>query len=383
MSAALKVLHVLGGLRRGGAETWLVQLAEELSRNGVRVDVAVLSDPTDHAYYATLRSLGCEIHHCGSASRPLRFARNLGRVLESDGPYRAVHCSLGLFGGYVAKVARRHGVPVRIVHSRNSADGKAGSLARSLYRAAMKQLIARNATHLLAVSTPAAEGTFGQRMARGSSCSLMTGFDFSAFRTPADRRELRASLGIPDGALVVGHVGSFTSQKNHEFLVEIGDSLRRLNKSVQVLLVGDGALRGEIECMVQDRGAGETFRFLGERSDVPELMMGVMDAFVLPSHFEGLPRVLVEAQAAGLPCVVSSEVTREAAALDDRVRFVSLQQAADHWAQAILEVLTLGQSPDASRAALQAFEERGLTIRANARRLEQLYSTGVAGDLPR
>jgi len=293
MSGPVKVLHVLGGLRRGGAETWLVQLAERLEGSDVRIDVVVLTDPTEHPYHRRVLELSCEVFDCGSASRPLRFAGNLGRVLDRHGPYRAVHCSLGLFGGFVARVAHRHDVPVRIVHSRNSADGKTDSIGRSLYRAAMRRLAARHATHLLAVSKAAAEGTFGARLARDERCSVMTGFDFTPFARSVDRLATRATLGIPESALVVGHVGSFTAQKNHELLVEIGDALRRRDEKVRVLLVGSGARRDEIEGLIHERGAGEAFHFLGERSDVPRLLAGALDAFVLPSHFEGLPRVLV------------------------------------------------------------------------------------------
>jgi len=135
---------------------------------------------------------------------------------------------------------------------------------------------------------------------------------------------------------VIGHVGRCVEQKNHRFLIEIAAEVCRRDSAVRFLLVGDGPLRPRIEQQAAQAGLGERVIFAGLRDDVPALMTGVMDCFLLPSLFEGLGIVLIEAQAAGLPCIYSDVVPEEAAVVPQLVQTLSLDQPADEWAQAVL-----------------------------------------------
>lgn len=367
----LRVVHVLGSLGRGGAETWLAQVLQHLDRRLVEADIIVNNGEDSH-YRSAVESAGCRVYVCRSLAKPLRYRREFLDLLRCNGPYDVVHSHLQLFNGLVMKLAAIAGVPVRIAHSRNANDAHALTLRRRCYRALMRYWIGRYSTYRLAVSREAALGAFGPKWGSEAQCSLMTGIDFSPFQVSVDRVGIRQSLGLPPGVRVIGHVGSFRSQKNHEFLVRLAAEFVSKHPDVRFLLIGDGPLQPEMRRQVACLGMADRILFLGDRPDVPELMLGAMDAFCFPSLYEGLPRVLLEAQAAGLPCVASAAITPEAAVGPSAVRFLGLDESLSVWFEALERILS--ERPRvAAGNAIAGFEDRGLTIAANARRLTALY----------
>ena len=157
------------------------------------------------------------------------------------------------------------------------------------------------------------------------------GIDLAPFRDHADRAAVRSEFNIPAKAFVVGHVGRFDYQKNHKFLIEIFATLARRQPDARLLLIGEGPMRATIEEQVGWAGLRDKVIFAGPRPDVPRLMTAAMDAFVLPSHFEGLPLVLLEAQAAGLPCLLADTVAEETTVNPALVRRLSLSQTTEAW----------------------------------------------------
>lgn len=375
--APVRVLHVLGSLSRGGAETWAVQLLECMDRRRIQVDLLV--HRRGGAYEERVRSLGAGILFCGYPQQPLEYTANLKRLIREKGPYHVVHSHLQLFSGLVLRVAHGAGVPGRIAHARNSKDGQGVTIYRLVYRTLMRYWIRRYATHLFAVSTAAAEGAFWKGIVQSGRCRILTGVDFSPFQAEVDRERVRAELGIPSEALVVGHVGSFRRQKNHRYLLEVAAQLSTLRPETIFLLVGDGPLRQSFQEEVYSLGMQECFRFLRERDDVPWLLRA-MDVLVLPSLYEGLPRVLLEAQAAGLPCVASRNITPEAAAWPGSVHFLALEERPRVWAQALVEAAQEPASVARGAAAVRRFEACGLSIAANAKKLTELYEQIAIAD---
>jgi glycosyltransferase involved in cell wall biosynthesis len=165
---------------------------------------------------------------------------------------------------------------------------------------------------------------------------LYCGIDLLPFRATVDPVAVRAGLGIPADALVVGHVDRFREVKNHTFLVDIAVELAKREPRMRLLLIGDGPLRPAIERQAKKGGVGEKIFFAGVRSDISRLMLGAMDVFVLPSLHEGLPIVGIEAQAAGLPFILSDVVSEETDVVDSLVRRLSLSQPASAWAEEIV-----------------------------------------------
>jgi glycosyltransferase involved in cell wall biosynthesis len=263
-------------------------------------------------------------------------------------------------------------VPGRIAHARNSADGKTATPWRLAYRTLMRRWLDRYATHLFAVSTTAAEGAFGKGVVDNRQYRILTGIDFSPFQAEVDRARVRAQLGIPGKVLVVGHVGSFRRQKNHSFLVKIARHLVGFQPEALFLLIGEGELRPSVERAVHSWGLGDKVHFLGERNDVPRLLQAI-DIFVFPSLYEGLPRVLLEAQASGLPCVASDRITPEAAAGPGSVHFLPLEAGPVAWARALAEASQEPAPAARGAEAIHCFQARGLGIAANAQELTTLY----------
>jgi glycosyltransferase involved in cell wall biosynthesis len=180
-------------------------------------------------------------------------------------------------------------------------------------------------------------------------------------------------LGIPPDAFAIGHVGRFSQQKNHAFVIDVFSELIKLEPKAFLLLTGDGELRREIEKKVLEVGLSQRVLFLGSRPDVPHLMQGIMDVFLLPSFYEGLPLVLIEAQAAGLPSVVSDVIPEEAAIVKPLVRRVSLSEPAVEWAKAIRVHRDVVEKHTRSEA-LAAVKQSEFNIRCSVDSLAQAYS---------
>jgi glycosyltransferase involved in cell wall biosynthesis len=336
--APVRVLHVVAQMNRGGAETWLMQVLRHLDPSRVRADFLVTRDAPGH-YDAEIRALGSAILVCElSPSRPIGFARRLLATLLERGPYDVVHSHVHHFSGFILALARSAGVPIRIAHSHldtKSLDEEAG-LRRRVYLRCMEATLRRFATKGLAPSAPAAAALFGSRWGEDPRWSVVRyGLDFGAFRERVDASAVRAELGVPSDALVIGHVGRFDPQKNHELLVRIAAAAIRREPRAVIVLVGDGPLRAWVEGEAVRLGVRERIVFAGVRADVPRLLRS-FDVFVLPSHREGLPLVGLEAQAAGLPIVLSDSVTRELVVIPELFTWRSTGDPPEAWAEAVL-----------------------------------------------
>jgi glycosyltransferase involved in cell wall biosynthesis len=182
---------------------------------------------------------------------------------------------------------------------------------------------------------------------------------------------LRARLRLPVDALVVGHVGRFVAEKNHGFLVEVAAAALKLDPRVWLLLVGDGPLRGEIERRVGALGIGERVIFAGERDDVPAILGAAIDMLVFPSSHEGLGLVAIEAQAAGLPCLIADRVPREADVVPALVSRLPLEEAPALWARRALDIAA---APRMGRAeALAAVVGSTFNIALSVREIARIY----------
>jgi glycosyltransferase involved in cell wall biosynthesis len=355
--APVRVLHVVGRMDRGGVETWLVQLLRAVDPDRVRMEF--LSSSAEPAHYqGEIASLGSAIIPCERPTAPPRYVRRFQRVLRARGPYHVVHSHLHHFSGLVLAVAARERVPVRIAHSHLDTlrvDAAAG-LPRRLYLRAMRAAIRRHATHGLAASEPAAEALFGERWREDGRWTIARyGLDLTPFQAPVDVAAVRASLGVSAGALVVGHVGRFDPQKNHSLLVRIADEVIRREPRAAFVLVGTGPLRPTVEAEVERRGLSGRVIFAGVRSDVPRLLRA-FDALLFPSLHEGLPLVGLEAQAAGLPAVLSDSITRELAVLPELLTWRSLADPVQAWAESVLAAARSANRPRDPVGALERSE---------------------------
>jgi glycosyltransferase involved in cell wall biosynthesis len=372
----IRILHVVGGMNRGGTETWLMHVLRNIDRDRFQMDFLVhTTQPC--AYDEEIRALGSKIIPCLSPSRPWLYARNFNKILREHGPYDVVHSHVHYFSGYVLWLVKQGGVPVRIAHSHldsSPLEAEAGGLRR-LYLAGMKTSINRNATLGLGCSQLANLDLFGHdRKVDLHSQILYCGIDLTSFQGPIDAFDIRTELGIPADAFVVGHVGRFQEQKNHRFLLEIFAEVVKRKPQSYLLLVGEGPLRSSVEQQASQMGLRDRIIFAGSRSDVARLMLGAMDVCLLPALGEGLGLVLIEAQAAGRPCVLSDVIPEEADVVHPLMQRLSLSQPANIWADAVLAARSK-KSTTPQHDALATIAQSDFDIQTSAKKLSDLYTT--------
>jgi len=379
----IRILHVLYAMNTGGIQTWLMQILRHIDRDRLQMDFLVhILYPC--AYTEEILALGNQIILCPHPReymwQPWQYDRTFKQLLRQHGSYHIVHSHTAHFNGYVLRLARQAGIPVRIAHSHNDsfyADAKE-PLHRRLYIAFTKSLISRSATMGLAASDQAAAYLFGEnwqsdRRWQVLYCSL----DLTPFRQQIDPVAVRAEFNIPEDAFVIGHVGRFVEQKNPLFLIEIVAEVAKLEPKRYLFLVGNGSLQSEIEAKVQQVGLSDRVIFAGIRSDVPRLMLGAVDVFLFPSLYEGLGLVLIEAQAAGVPCVLSDVVPQEADLIEPLMHRMSLSRSASAWAQAVVAARR-NKCTIARSDALAIVENSPFNIDIGAKNLVEFYESKVS-----
>jgi glycosyltransferase involved in cell wall biosynthesis len=332
----------------------------------------VVHAPDKCAYEDEIVSLGGRVFRCARPVRILRFHRELRSVLREHGPYDVVHSHV-TYPGLVLRVARKLGVPVRVAHSHNDAPvlKKPGAPFQSAVVAWTNRWVFKHATHGLACSRKAAEALFGRRWESDPRWRLFYyGIDMGPFTGPVDPAAVRAELNVPPGAWVVGHVGRFELQKNHTFLLEIAAEVARRAPDMRLLLVGGGSLEPQIRAKAAALGLADRVIYAGVRADVARLMRGAMDTFLLPSLYEGLPLVGLEAQTAGLPVVLSDVISDELDRLPLITR-VPLGRPASAWADAVLATRSRPRPPQSE--CLAELRPGPFNIDNSIRELERLY----------
>jgi glycosyltransferase involved in cell wall biosynthesis len=369
----LQVLHVVGAMRRAGAETWLMHILRRINQSEMRFSFAVNSfAPGD--FDEEIRTLGGSVEAIGNWRRPWSYRERLLRILQQHGPFDIIHSHVDTYGGFIARTGCEGGVPVRIAHSHNDTrdvDAHASHLRRG-YIMIQRRWIHQYSTIEMACSVGAGTALFGERWyADPRAVVVPYGIDLSPFESDVSRAQLRAQVHLPHDALVMAHVGRFERQKNHQLVVEVAAHVMRSTPNAYLLLVGDGILKPRIVERVRALGLEHRTRFLGVRGDVPDLMRGCMDVLLFPSIAEGVPLVLLEAQAAGLRIVCADTISRDVDVLPRLIRRISLSEPPSRWAAAVTEMYPVA-APDQS-ARLEAIRASKYNIENSARELLQVY----------
>jgi len=343
---------------RGGIETWLMHVLRNINRTKYQIDFMV-NTYEKQAYDDEIKSLGSDIIPCSQPAHPVDYGRNFRRILLERGPYDVMHIHGGLASGYTLKLAAHAGVPCRIIHRHSTSEEK-GRLRSSFYRLITKRWMMKYMTDGMGCSSDACSYLFGPNWRQDPRIRvLLYGFDFSKFLNLPDRIEVRKSLGIPADVLVVGHVGRFHPAKNHSFFIEVCRGIAKRRKNVFFLLVGDGPLKQQIESQVSAFECKDRFIFAGSTPNV-DAMMSAMDTFLFPSHYEGAPIVVLEAQAAGLNCIISDVITQEIEVIPNQITRLSLSENAEIWADTVLKAAESPKPPQRKSAKLVIDSEFGI-----------------------
>ena len=374
-----RILQVVSRMDRAGIETWLMHVLRGLDRERYQMDFLVHGEePAD--YDNEILSLGSRILRCGPIQNLWSYGHSIRQLLKTSSPYDVLHVHRDYFSGFPLRAGKQAGIPVRIAHSHNDLR-KSFSRLRwpvKVVAAASRALVPRYATHGLAASEVAAETLYGANWRSDSRWQILPcGVDISK-SLPATRDDrLRQEFGIPDGAFVVGHVGRFSEQKNHQKILDVAEALARQQANFHVLLVGQGPLQTAVEGEIIRRGLSQQVSIAGPRNDVPHLFASLFDVLLFPSLFEGLGLVIVESLAAGCPAVISDVVPHEADIVKSLVKRIPLASSAEVWARAVIEAATTPRSHTERMAAHRQVSESSYNVSTSIERLTGLYDRAV------
>ena len=328
----IRVAQIMGKWIGGGVESVVMNYYRHIDRSKIQFDFICDDDSTDIPY-EEIEKLGGKVILIPPYQKVFKYHNALKKVLK-DGNYKIVHShinTLSVFSLFAAKCA---GVPVRIAHSHSTTSKK--EKKRNLLKQILRPFSKTFATDYMCCSELAGRWLFGNKeYDKGNVYLLNNAIDLDKFKYDEKvRKEKRKELNISDDTLVIGHVGRFVKTKNHRFLVDIFDEIHKEKKNSILLLAGQGPLMDEIKEKVKNLRLEDNVRFLGQKNDINELYQA-FDVFILPSLYEGLPVVGVEAQATGLLCIFSDDVTKETKVLEC-TQFMSLKQSAKQWSNSIL-----------------------------------------------
>ena len=369
-SKTIHVLHVLSSMNRGGIETWLMQVLQRIDRHRFQLDFCCLSGEAG-LYAPEIEALGSRIFPCRLTRNLLSFNQKFSRILRAT-PYCVVHSHVHYFSGYILWRAAQTGTKIRIAHSFTAPSATHGSLSRWGYFRLMSWMIERYATVGLGNSSESMQSLYGTNWPANPHRRLMyLGIDVKPFARIIDRTTIRRQYGIPSDALIIGHVGRLTEAKNQRFLIDVEAEIEPQHDNIWLLLVGDGSLRADLV----DYARRKRITHLVMTGSVAETqsLYGIMDLFVFPSLWEGLPQAVGEAQAAGLRCLCSDSITSEVSIVAEAVRFMPLGEGPTKWAAACFDLLHL---PKLDRnQARETLSASPFAIDQSVAELSSLYSS--------
>ena len=355
----MRVLQVVTHMNRGGLETMLMNYYRNIERTQIQFDFLTHREKRGD-YDDEIEALGGTIYRLPILNPwNKKYRRALATFFDEHPEYTVVHVHQDCMSSVILKEAPKHNVPVRIAHSHNSnQDKNLKYLIKLIYR----HYIPRYATHLFACGEEA-----GKWMFRGAKFEILNNaIDSNRYVFDVEKRKKqRKSLKLEENCLLIGHVGRFSPQKNHTFLIDIFAQVCK-KKNAKLLLVGNGEFRKQIEEKVAKLDLTESVIFAGLRSDVSDLMQA-MDVFVFPSLYEGLPVTLIEAQASGLACVISEKIPIECKKTDF-VQQIGLEESVDIWADKIIEMAQMSR-----KNTYKEIKKSGFDIQENAKRLQSFY----------
>lgn len=370
MNKKIKVLQFSIGNVQGGVTQYVLKNWEFIDKDVFHFDFVTLSKTLD--FGEEIERQGCKIHYisCYAEENETQFINEM-EIILSEG-YDVIHLHTNFWRSFIVEeLAIKHGVPKIIVHSHNTMIGMSDKNQREealkMHNLRREQFNTKLATDFWACSELAADWLYGEHIPRDRIKIMNNAIDVEDFSYDTDQRDrYRLQLGLED-CFVIGHTGRFAYQKNHEFLVDMFHEVSRQVTNARLLLIGTGEMEKGIQERILQYGLTDKVMFMGKRDDVNGLLQA-MDLFVLPSRFEGLPIVLIEAQASGIRCVSSDTITREAK-VTPNVEYIPLEVG--KWMEYILRCTDGYERKKADHLVTQ----RGFNIRTQIKELERMYST--------
>lgn len=326
--------YIIDG-KKSGIDKYLLNMLKAIEGKEYQIDF--LTNQIDVELQNQLNQYGSKLYAIPTLKHPVKQVKQIKQILK-EGAYEVAYFNIseafnctGLLASYLAKT------PKRILHSHSSGCDSASKMrwVKIALHNIAKQFLPFWANAFVTCSDKAAEWMFPKRVVKSGKVELiLNGVYADRFAFSQEKRDaVRRQMNWEDKKILM-HVGSFFYVKNHPFLLDIINNVKKYAEDYRLVLVGDGPLKPEIERMVQEGGIQDYVEFLGLRSDVADLIQAC-DVFLLPSHFEGLPLTAVEAQTSGTPCVLSANITKDAK-LSELCEYASIEDV-NEWVEKILK----------------------------------------------
>ena len=360
-----RVLQIIAELGNGGVESMIMNIYRNIDRNKVQFDFIAHNE--NNKYLKEIEDLGGRIFFIEPMSKIgiIKYSKNLYKILIENKDIKVVHAHILLQNAIILTVARMAKVKTRISHSHLTSMH---SLKSKLVSPILKLLISINATEKIACGIDAGKLLYGKNKFK----VLNNAIELEKFtNVETSKSKFKEENNIDESTILIGHVGRFVTQKNHKFIINLAKSLKmNYGLKTKIFLVGDGPMLEFFKEEVDNNSLNDIVTFLGARNDINELLHN-FDVFILPSLFEGLPVILVESQAAGLPSVISSTITNEVDLGINLIKSISLEEDMEIWVKSIIEQSKIDLP--SKEEIIEAFKERKYDIKSSLESVYRLY----------
>lgn len=387
MGEAVRVLHVLGNTNLGGAESRIMDLYRHTDRNRVQFDFLVHSGE-EGFFEKEIRELGGRIFRVPRFRiyNYFSYRKALKEFFQKHHEFALVQGHMTSTAAIYLPISKKAGVKKTAAHARSAGvdKGLKGTMTRFLRRN-----LADKADYLFTCSELAGISVYGEKAVReGKTIFIPNAIDCAGFTfDPEKRKKMREELGLTD-SFIIGHVGRFHYAKNHEYLLRVFAELCRMSagaggstaetgadQNYHLILLGEGPLMEDTRKLAEELGVADKIHFLGNHKNIADYYQA-MDYFVYPSRYEGMPGTIVEAQASGLPCLMSDTICREVI-VTELVETMSIEEEPKAWAEGLqrrIDALVSKQENREKYAAKMA--AAGFDVQAQAERMMRFYESG-------
>ena len=361
----VRVVHYIGSLEYGGSQSFVMEMYRKIDRDKLQFDFITFPNQKTEIYNEIVK-LGGRVYESPqyNGKNHFIFMKWWNDFFDKHAEYNIFHCHVRSVASLCIGIAHKYG-RYAIAHSHSTSNGS-GFIG--LIKNIMQYPVRYQADYLFACSQYAGKWMFGNNVDKRKNYKIVSNaIDAERFSYDIETREnLRRNLNIED-KVVLGHIGRFTKPKNHQFLLKIIYEMCKIRKDVMLLLVGDGELRKSVENKINDLGIQNNVILVGSKSNTQDYYQA-MDVFLVPSFWEGLGIVVIEAQAAGLICVVSDNIPKEADVGAGLVKFLSLNEDIRNWVNVIENSIGYER-----KGRLAEIQRAGFDVMKNAKKMERFY----------
>lgn len=332
MQEPIRIVHNIASLHLGGSQAFVMNMYRNIDRSKVQFDFVVTPE-TKEGFYDEITNLGGKIFSCPryKGTNHIQYNKWWDDFFNEHPEYKVIHGHVRSTASIYLKIAKRHGL-VTIAHSHSTSNGNGIS---AIVKRILQLPIRKQADYLFACSDKAGKWLYGEKaITQQNYYMIPNGVDLKRFEFDVNKRnQMRMTLGIKKDMMILGHIGRLSTPKNHKFLLNVFNKYHKINSNSKLLLVGDGELFDCIKEHIDKLNIGDAVIMTGSKLNTEDYYQ-VMDIFVFPSLWEGLPVSVVEAQANGLQCLISDVITHDVD-LTDLIQYLPLDE--ELWLGAIVE----------------------------------------------